>query len=356
MQKNIFIAVMLMVLSTLLLTSTAHSVCGDGILEDEEILYGGNGAGGNLSQLYIVDPSDGSIISTIGDVGFAVTGLAMHPDTGVLYGSTGGADPSFPGHLIMIDTLTGEGTLVGDINPSSKSPAADITFAPDGTLYGWQEGDDDLITIDLSTGEGTIVADSGLDTFGSGLAALDNTDLYFSGDGDDGDLSIINAITGQEDVVIPLGGTMGVSINAMAFNDAGELYGVRDLSGSELIRIDTLSGDITLLGPGAPDADAIVFSKIEECDDGNTDDGDGCSSACEIEGGGVSGTGSGSGTGTSTGTGTGTGSGGNDDGGGCSLALMNPPSHTNTAGLLLALTAVLLGWQRFSRHRLSQRE
>ncbi len=42
----------------------------------------------------------------------------------------------------------------------------------------------------------------------------------------------------------------------------------------------------------------------EECDDGNTTDGDGCDSSCAVE---------------DDGTGTGTGTGSGDSGGGCSL-------------------------------------
>ena len=52
------------------------------------ILYGADGAGGNLSNLYILNPADGSIISTVGPIGFSITGLAIDPTTGVLYGTT----------------------------------------------------------------------------------------------------------------------------------------------------------------------------------------------------------------------------------------------------------------------------
>ena len=61
-----------------------------------EVLYGADGAGGNASNLYILNPATGGTVSTVGPIGFAVTGLAIHPTTRVLYGSTGGTfyDPS----------------------------------------------------------------------------------------------------------------------------------------------------------------------------------------------------------------------------------------------------------------------
>ena len=52
------------------------------------VLYGANGAQGNPASLYILNPATGGIVSTVGAIGFAVTGLAVHPTTGVLYGST----------------------------------------------------------------------------------------------------------------------------------------------------------------------------------------------------------------------------------------------------------------------------
>ena len=43
-----------------------------------EILYGADGAQGHSSNLYTLNPASGAVVSTVGAIGFAVTGLAVH--------------------------------------------------------------------------------------------------------------------------------------------------------------------------------------------------------------------------------------------------------------------------------------
>jgi hypothetical protein len=234
---------------------------------EAEELFAADGAGGNpATTLYTVNPDTGAKVDTKGPIGFAVTGLAFDPDTGVLYGSTGGADPNNPGHLIFIDPETGEGTLIGDQIPDCNNGAADITFTSDGTLYGWSECTDDLIVINKATGAGTVVGDSELSTFGSGLSADPDTDvLYLTPEGDTGDLYTVDAETGEATSVATLDGTEGFRINALAWTCDGEtLYGNRN-QGSEgsgptdLITIEVPSGEITSKGLGDDQQDALAW-------------------------------------------------------------------------------------------------
>jgi Bacterial Ig domain len=124
-------------------------------------LFATDGGGGNAStKLYTLDPANGQILSTPGLIGYPVTGLAIQPGTGVLYGVTTGTDP----RLITINKATGTGTVVGSLfnplpSPCLTGPIADITFASDGTLYGWSEHSDDLVTINLITGVATAKQD-----------------------------------------------------------------------------------------------------------------------------------------------------------------------------------------------------
>ena len=193
-----------------------------------EVLYGADGGGGNPSNLYILNPATGAIVSTVGPIGFAVTGLAIHPSTGVLYGSTGRNSATFPHSLITINKTTGAGTLVGSFVIGSLETMADLTFTSDGTLYGWLEpSSDDLYTINTATGAATLVGESGLNTFGSGLAASAANVLFFAGDGDTFELRTISRTTGLPTTVGTLNGSSDLSISAMAFNAAGTLYAVR---------------------------------------------------------------------------------------------------------------------------------
>lgn len=224
-------------------------------------LLGADGAGGNLSNLYVLNEATGAVKSTIGPIGFAVTGLALDPNTGTLYGVTGGADPSNPGFLITINMTTGAGTIVGDLLAATTNPVADITFTSDGTLYGWSENTDDLVTINKTTGAATVVANSLHSTFGSGIAASAGDVLYFAGDGDEGDLTIVDKTTGLLTTVATMDGTTDEAINALAFNGS-TLYGSHYITSSteELITINTTTAVITVIGPTVNKLDAIVFA------------------------------------------------------------------------------------------------
>src|SRR3954453_9009779 len=152
----------------------------------QEKLYGADGAQGNPSNLYLLDPSSGAVLQNIGPIGFAVTGLAVDPSTGTLYGATsrGGRPPTAapdPGSLITINKTTGAGTLVGDERPNDDEAAADITFTPDGALFGWLAPRPyDLVALDKPTGAATVVGESGLSTAGSGLASNSAGVLFFA--------------------------------------------------------------------------------------------------------------------------------------------------------------------------------
>jgi hypothetical protein len=234
----------------------------------EAVLYGADGAQGQLANLYVIDPATGAIVSTVGPIGFAVTGLAVHPATGVLYGSSGNQDPTAPGSLITIDKLTGLGTLVGSYGTPGQT-MADITFTSDGTLYGWLEpSTDDLHTIDTATGLATRVGEFGRSTRGSGLAA--NADrLFLAGDGN-GPLVGIDRTTGRGVIASFLDWVPQGRIGALSFGPDGRLYGtgLNILNSSAtLLTIDPYAGAlvsagrrvVTVIGPTVNQLDAIAF-------------------------------------------------------------------------------------------------
>ncbi len=234
--------------------------CGDNNGPPTVRLLAADGAAGNLSNLYTLNPATGAVTSTIGAINFAVTGLAVDPTTKTLYGVTGGSDPSSPGFLITINKTTGVGTIVGDLFAGSTSPVADITFTSDGTLYGWSENTDELVTISKTTGVATVVGASGISTYGSGIAASSGNVLFLTGEGDNGGLRTVDRATGVTTVVATLNGTGSTSINALAFNGS-TLYGSHQITSTtaELITINTTTAAITVVGPSVDKLDAIVF-------------------------------------------------------------------------------------------------
>ena len=260
---------------------------------DAAVLYAAEADG--PSTLYEMDP-DGGALTPVGPIGYAVLGLAVHPTTAALYGVTPLSDPA-PARLLAIDPATGEGEVVGDpLFPLVIESAADLTFTSDGTLYGWmEEASDSLVTIDPATGRAAGISDSGLVTFGSGLAADPEDVLYLAGEGDAGALHRIDRMTGLSTGTVQLTGSISSSeISALAFHPAtGTLYGVAKLlAGGALITIDPGSGAIDVAGSFAEDVDAIAFGPHcgdgerdrpwEACDDGNTTDDATCSADCTV--------------------------------------------------------------------------
>lgn len=198
---------------------------------------------------------------------YAITGIAFDPFTGILYGSTSNNSTTARQSLVTINPLTALVTLVGGYGQGSQT-MADLTFAPDGTLYGWLEASsDDLYTINTATGAATSVGESGLNTYGSGLAANAAGTIFFAGEGDNGPLRTISPVTGAPTTVATLSGApfSGISgpINAMAFDAGGTLYAIDGaFSGDStrfLVTINTATGVVTTQGQTINNADALAF-------------------------------------------------------------------------------------------------
>jgi Ca2+-binding RTX toxin-like protein len=236
-----------------------------------QVLYGANGAGGGNQNpppgpvhLLELDRGSGKVDRKIGKIGFAVTGLAIHPKTKQLYGVTGQQDENAPGSLIKINKATGKGKLIGDEIEGDDRGAADITFTNDGTLYGWSEESDDLVTINITTGAATIVGESGEGTAGSGLSADSADRLFFAGDNDNGPLRTVDPETGSLTDLDTLDGTVGDSIGALAFDRKDRLFGARKTDAArarDLIRIDTESAHVSSVGDTIDGLDALEFSE-----------------------------------------------------------------------------------------------
>jgi hypothetical protein len=231
----------------LLLSLTTHANPGD--------LYAISGAGGasddpSPSTLYQINPSTGAVIATIGATGqMRLTGLAMHPATGVLY-----AVESHRGSgkkLHSLNKTTGMATEIGD----TDSQIPDIAFDSSGTLFGWSEDGDDLVTINLTTGLATKVGESGIATRATGLA-FNSADALFLFDGKN--LRTLNPNTGLGTSFVFLGEVFN---NSLAFNSTDVLYAIQRTGGTTLLKtVDVTTGAITDIGDiGVAKISAIAF-------------------------------------------------------------------------------------------------
>jgi hypothetical protein len=241
-----------------------------------DTLYAASGFGGNNGELYILNPANGSVITDVGALvdssghHYGISGLAFHPTTGVLYGSTANRSPTAPGHLVIVNPATALVTDVGSFGLSTGTFAG-ITFDPTTrTLYGYhlgRTGDHWLYTINLATGAATKVGTGSRPvSIGEGLAADATGTIWGTPNGcPGGDLDTFSKTTGVATVVATLSNCPIVSadsnINALAFDSAGALFGINDpTSHTHLVIINTTTGVLTDQGASVDNLDALAFA------------------------------------------------------------------------------------------------
>lgn len=241
-------------------------------------LYGAT-ASGAAGNLYVLDPTNGSVIQNVGPTNdslatnYPITGLAVHPITGVLYGSTGNNPSATAALLLTIDPVTALVTVIGSYNAgptnTGGTPATmtDLAFDAAGNLYGIGSiGGPQLYSINTATAQATVIGTTGLtSTTGGGL------DINLSGQAYGTPTAsrfgtydlVTGAYTNIADPVKPGGGAYA----ALAFDENGVLYGLNSASGSPpptfLVTIDPATGAVTSLGGSVTSLDAIAFTVPE---------------------------------------------------------------------------------------------
>ena len=217
--------------------------------------------------LYSVDPATGksTLIASLrigGVVPIGITGLAIHPKTGVFYGITAGLSPQIPRSLVTIDPKSGNTTLVGNLNHAGS----DIRFDPKGMLYVWLNEEAQLGIIDVGTGAATPIGKAEYGgTLGGGLAIGPDGEMYVSATNAAGTLDQLDVSNGHSTVGPRLTGAPFIaSVNSMAFSRSGILYAVNSNLGapskSILVTIDTKNGAVKEIGPLPNDVDPLAFS------------------------------------------------------------------------------------------------
>jgi uncharacterized protein (TIGR03437 family) len=228
------------------------------------VLYGGTSGAGSL---YTVNPSTGAVTLVHALVGasnpsltYGVKGLAFQPGTGALYAATSPDSPNSGNSLVTINPATGQVTVIG---PSGTGyPYTNISFAPNGTLYGWLVSSASpptisAATINLGTGAGTSLGSpqtpSGLPD-GGGLAVNASGVIYVAANGHagapcspnancSGALWTINPANGAPTTIGTLTGGPGSAptITALAFAPSGALYGIEGGDGGASWNLITIS-------------------------------------------------------------------------------------------------------------------
>jgi hypothetical protein len=240
----------------------------DGFRYFDSVLYAADGKGGVPGNLYRIDPATGNA-TTIGTIGFAVTGLAVAPD-GTLYGveatQNGGTGSA---RLLTIDRTTGAGTVVGLLQDASDmsvhNDIADVTFALTeliGAKGTGMSGASDAVNIDTSSGEVTQLLGGGTTSIGNGIASDENGNTFLAPFGTSVALVILDPGSGTGSPGPALSGGTNMVINAMTFHE-GVLYANdAQTSGtgtaSLLVTIDPNTGVITPVGALPNGVDALA--------------------------------------------------------------------------------------------------
>ncbi len=128
----------------------------------------------NDSYIFTLDPNDDFAVNELSfHENYDIEGLAIDPQANKLLASSGNdAQQGHPnGHLYQVDKETGDVTSIGNICYTDEEEqshcdmeVSSLSFHPDGTLWGWAEGDG-LLFIDPDTAEAKLVtaSDAGIE-------------------------------------------------------------------------------------------------------------------------------------------------------------------------------------------------
>ena len=257
---------------------------------DAAVLYGAR-ASGSSGELYILNPASGAVVQDIGPlndasaVNYGMTGLAFHPTTGVLYGSThnltgASVNPATLARLVTINPSTAQVTVIGAFNlpavgnPPRAPTMSDIAFDSAGNLYGVGSIGAQLYSINAATGQAAVIGNAGFDfTQGGGLAVSPAGVFYGTPQADKFGTynSTLGTFTNITNPAKPIGGSYG----ALTF-DGGTLYGINKgaATAAHIVTIVPATGAVTDVGATVTGLDAITFAPSAAADfnsDGQVD-------------------------------------------------------------------------------------
>ncbi len=224
---------------------------------------------GNLFTINLAD-SHATLVAPIrleGNTAVGITGLAVHPATGIFYGITSGLSPGHPHSLVRIDPKTGSATLIGGMNES----CSDIAFDALGALYAWLPRTRQVGLVNLANGHVTPLGVQGAPSTSGGLAIDSKGIAYITPNGAAGTLDMVDLRTGAVRTGPQLSGApYPAAINAMTFTPSGLLIAVNSNAGvpqsTQLVSINVSTGAVAAMGGLPDDTDALTFAANGQLD------------------------------------------------------------------------------------------
>jgi len=253
----------------ILFTGVAHAEL-YGVAQEEELRSAETETpriiGFGESSLYSIDPDTGNA-TLIGPTGFYFCrGMDFQPGTNVLF--AGCFDETDSQVLVIIDILSGNGTLVGPLNTDGL--LQDFSFSGDGTLFGYfrAKPGNFLARINIHTGEVTFIGNSGLSGEGNGIGFDQFNELFLAQTDMIPSLYLLNQSSGLAslvtDLTLPPLDEGFPLINSLDLNPVTDvMFGSLDIQNFAyehyLITINTSTGDVTNVGETVEGLEAIAF-------------------------------------------------------------------------------------------------
>lgn len=219
-----------------------------------------------VGSLYSVNLSDASakLVAPLrmkNDTAVGITGLAVHPTSGVFYAITSALSPVNPRSLVTLDVNTGDTDLVGPLGAAGS----DIAFDAAGKLYVWLPATSQLGVVDLRSAAVDALGSPGPAGNGGGIAIDERGTAYVTPTGASGTLDRVDTRTGAITRGPQLtGAPFPTGITAMTFTPSGLLLAVNTNGGSpanvRLVTINTGSGQVAAIGSLPDDTDALAFA------------------------------------------------------------------------------------------------
>ena len=235
----------------------------------------GTGVGGSLYTVALATGS-ASFVAPIrlgGSAPLGVTGLAVHPVTGVFYGITSPLSRSHPLALITLDPETGNATMIGTL----RRVASDIAFTRAGILFAWLPETSQLGIVNIENGSVTPIGAPGPAGPPAGLAIDAQSHAYITPKGAIGTLDTVDIATGLIKPGPPLvGAPFDSAINSMTFTPSGLLLAVNSNAGApaatRLVTINVATGAVANIGTLPDDTDGLAFAQLPARNEGNATD------------------------------------------------------------------------------------
>lgn len=226
-------------------------------------IAGAEGIGGSLYTVALATGSATFVapIRLNGTAPVGITGISVHPSTGVLYGITSPLSRSNALSLVTLDPATGNATLIGQL----RMTGSDISFTRAGILFTWLPATSQLGIVNLDTGAVTPIGPVGPAGPPAGLAIDHSGVAYITPKGATGTLDTVDIATGTIKAGPQLSGApFDSAINSMTFTPQGLLLAVNSNAGApaatRLVTINVGTGAVSNIGTLPDDTDGIAFA------------------------------------------------------------------------------------------------